>query len=196
MAQPRNAFACARGRGKTRVTADRDKIEFTLFNSSSILNITLRELWRVILFTEAKPTMLSCTGFMALVTWVKFLGEKLKATIPLVCVCVCVFVCMRTSTSGQENTPLPHISHTLSEWVPLTPLGTWASENYTCMHMTLYIKRHINFLIRHIIYWKSLTPVAGLIFETKNRAIFLERIFGRGITAREQLSRAVMLARF
>ena len=41
-----------------------------------------------------------------------------------------------------------------------------------------------------------LTPVAGLIFETKNRAIFLERIFGRGITAREQLSRAVILARF
>ena len=42
----------------------------------------------------------------------------------------------------------------------------------------------------------DLTPVAGLIFETKNRAIFLERIFGRGITAREQLSRAVILARF
>jgi len=35
-----------------------------------------------------------------------------------------------------------------------------------------------------------LTPVAGPIFETKNRAIFLERFFGRGITAREQLSRA------
>ena len=29
--------------GKTRVTADRDKIEFRLFNSSSIFNITLRE---------------------------------------------------------------------------------------------------------------------------------------------------------
>ena len=40
------------------------------------------------------------------------------------------------------------------------------------------------------------TPVAGLIFETKNRAIFLERFFGREITAREQLSRAVILARF
>ena len=35
-----------------------------------------------------------------------------------------------------------------------------------------------------------LTPVAGPIFETKNRAIFLERFFGRGITAREHLSRA------
>ena len=42
----------------------------------------------------------------------------------------------------------------------------------------------------------NLTPVAGPIFETKNRAIFLERFFGRGITAREQLSRAVILARF
>ena len=42
----------------------------------------------------------------------------------------------------------------------------------------------------------NVTPVAGLILETKNRAIFLERIFGRGITAREQLSRAVILARF
>ena len=42
----------------------------------------------------------------------------------------------------------------------------------------------------------NLTPVAGLIFETKNRAIFLERFFGREITAREQLSRAVILARF
>jgi len=41
-----------------------------------------------------------------------------------------------------------------------------------------------------------LTPVAGLIFKTKNRAIFLERFFGREITAREQLSRAVILARF
>jgi len=30
-------------RGKTEVTADRDKIEFRLFNSSSIFNITLRE---------------------------------------------------------------------------------------------------------------------------------------------------------
>jgi hypothetical protein len=29
----------------------------------------------------------------------------------------------------------------------------------------------------------SMTPVAGRIFETKNRAIFLERFFGRGIFA-------------
>jgi len=33
----------AKRRGKTGVTADRDKIEFRLFNSSSIFNITLRE---------------------------------------------------------------------------------------------------------------------------------------------------------
>jgi len=31
-------------------------------------------------------------------------------------------------------------------------LKSFTSENYTCMHMTLNIKRHINFLIRHIIY--------------------------------------------
>ena len=35
-----------------------------------------------------------------------------------------------------------------------------------------------------------LSSVAGPIFETKNRAIFLERLFGRGIPTREQLSRA------
>ena len=33
-------------------------------------------------------------------------------------------------------------------------------------------------------------------FLRPNRTIFLERFFGRGITAREQLSRAVILARF
>ena len=43
---------------------------------------------------------------------------------------------------------------------------------------------------------RDITPVAGLIFETKNRAIFLERFFGRENTAREQVSRAVILARF
>ena len=51
----------------------------------------------------------------------------------------------------------------------------------------------LNFLVNTI---HQVTPVAGLIFETKNRAIFLERFFGREITAREQLSRAVILARF
>ena len=37
------------------------------------------------------------------------------------------------------------------------------------------------------------TTVAGLIFETNNREIFLERFFWREITAREQVSRAVIL---
>jgi len=68
--------------GKTGVTADRDKIEFRLFNSSSIFNITLRE--ESFSLPKKTQTMHSYPGFMALVTWVKFLGEKLKATIPLV----------------------------------------------------------------------------------------------------------------
>jgi len=40
------------------------------------------------------------------------------------------------------------------------------------------------------------TPVTGLIFETKNREIFLERFFWREITAREQVSPAVILEKF
>jgi len=66
VAQPRHAFACARGRGKTGVTADRDKIEFRLFNSSSIFNIILRE--ELFSLPKQKPAMHSCPGFMALVT--------------------------------------------------------------------------------------------------------------------------------
>ena len=42
----------------------------------------------------------------------------------------------------------------------------------------------------------NVTPVAGQIFETKNQAIFMERFFGRGIFAQEQLSRAKNVARF
>jgi len=60
--------------GKTGVTADRDKIEFRLFNSSSIFNITLRE--ELFFLPKNKPNMLPCPGFMVLVTWVKFLKEK------------------------------------------------------------------------------------------------------------------------
>jgi len=53
-------------RGKTGVTADRDKIEFRLFNSSSIFNITLREE----LFSLPKQNLImnSCPGFMTLVS--------------------------------------------------------------------------------------------------------------------------------
>jgi len=50
--------------GKTGVTADRDKIEFRLFNSSSIFNITLRE--ELFSLPKQKPTMHSCPGFMEL----------------------------------------------------------------------------------------------------------------------------------
>ena len=67
--------------GKTGVTADRDKIEFRLFSSSSIFNIILRE--ELFALPKQNQIMNSCHGFMALVTWVKFFGEKLKATIPL-----------------------------------------------------------------------------------------------------------------
>jgi len=48
--------------GKTGVTADRDKIEFRLFNSSSIFNITLRE--ELFSLPKKKPNMLPCPGFM------------------------------------------------------------------------------------------------------------------------------------
>ena len=34
----------------------------------------------------------------------------------------------------------------------------------------------------YICIYIYITPVAGRIFETKNRAIFLERFFGRGIS--------------
>jgi len=68
--------------GKTEVTADRDKIEFRLFNSGPISNVTFRE--ELFSLLKQIPTMHSFPGFMALVIWVKFLGEKLKATIPLV----------------------------------------------------------------------------------------------------------------
>ena len=66
--------------GKTGVTADRDKIEFRLFNSSSIFNINLRE---ELISLPKKNQIMHCPGFMVLVTWVKFLIEKLKVTIPL-----------------------------------------------------------------------------------------------------------------
>ena len=59
-------------RGKTGVTADRDKIEFRLFNSSSIFNITLHE--ELFSLPKQNQIMNSCPGFMVLVTWVKFLG--------------------------------------------------------------------------------------------------------------------------
>ena len=91
-ASVRGVFLCMcvwRCVGKTGVTADRDKIEFRMFNSGSIFNITLRE--ELFSLPKKIPTMHSFPGFMALVTWVEFLGEKLKDTIPLVCVCAIIF---------------------------------------------------------------------------------------------------------
>jgi len=66
---------------ETGVTADRHKIEFIVFNSTSIFNITLLE--ELFSLPHENQTMHSCPGFMVLVTRVKFLGEKLQVTIPL-----------------------------------------------------------------------------------------------------------------
>ena len=52
--------------GKTGFTADRDKIEFRLFNSSSIFNVPLRE--ELFSLLKQNQTMHSYPGFMALVT--------------------------------------------------------------------------------------------------------------------------------
>ena len=64
---PVSVFVCARLanrdlQGKTGVTADRDKIKFRLFNSSSIFNITLREE----LFSLPKKNQTCC---LVLVSW-------------------------------------------------------------------------------------------------------------------------------
>ena len=67
--------------GKTGVTADRDQIEFRLFNSSSIFNITLRE--ELFSLPKQKNSHAFLSWFHGASHLVKFLGEKLKATIPL-----------------------------------------------------------------------------------------------------------------
>jgi len=54
------------GEEKPVVTADRDKIEFRLFHSNSIFNVTLRE--ELFSLPKQNQTMHSCPGFMALVT--------------------------------------------------------------------------------------------------------------------------------
>jgi len=43
------------------------------------------------------------------------------------------------------------------------------------------------FLIMDIIQHADFTPVAGLIFETQNRAIFLERFFWRDFSGEKLL---------
>ena len=44
-------------------------------------------------------------------------------------------------------------------YILLVILDDSSSENYTCMYMTLNIKRHINLFIRHIIYSKRLSVI-------------------------------------
>ena len=69
---------------------------------------------------------------------------------------------------------------------------------FTTLHFFLWywVSKKKSHCLLLLSFFMFLTPVAGLIFKTKNRAIFLQRFFGREITAREQLSRAVILARF
>ena len=59
--------------------------------------------------------MLSCPGFMVLVTWVKFLGEKLKVTIPLYTHTRThtrpILICIHTS-SAEENRWQTYLYHT------------------------------------------------------------------------------------
>ena len=61
-----------------------------------------------------------------------------------------------------------------------------------------YLIVKVPYTLRYLQLWylRGVTPVAGLIFETKHREIFLERFFWREITAREQVSRAVILEKF
>jgi hypothetical protein len=55
--------------------------------------------------------------------------------------------------NGKDTDDLHNIHEDLEDSLMLEGRDMQApSENYTCMHMTLNIKRHINFLIRHIIY--------------------------------------------
>ena len=84
------------------------------------------------------------------------------------------------TSAGARASPFSHksCSHTL---LVQSPIG---------FHSRLDFPRNIweTRLFNHFVYLFC-TQVAGPIFETKNRAMFLERFFGRGITAREHLSR-------
>jgi len=72
------------------------------------------------------------------------------------------------------------------------PLWDWLYYHDIYFHHLILIQTYIqiNYCYDKNHANSTVTPVAGPIFETKNRAIVLERFFGRGITAREQLSRA------
>ena len=75
-----------------------------------------------------------------------------------------------TATTNAHNRVgiwlLPH-HHEVNSPVHLAPVKSWHNSS------VLISVQSVRFI---------LTPVAGLIFETKNRATFLERFFGRGIS--------------
>jgi len=97
---------------------------------------------------------------------------------------------------GTGNMPCsPSVPGICSGTTPGKPIPSLFSgeefrESITCLQLCS------QYLAVEWIHDLRITPIAGLIFETKNRAIFLERFVGRGITAREQVSRALILARF
>jgi len=64
VAQPRHAFACARGRGKTGVTVTVSGLSLRCFSSSSIFNKTLRE--EPFLYRSEFPLHVHGPVFMAL----------------------------------------------------------------------------------------------------------------------------------
>ena len=112
VAQPRHAFACARGKGETGVT-----VTVTgLSRGCLILFLSLIQPFaKSHLFTEAKSIMAPCSVFMAPAAWVEFFGAKLKATISLkyvylsnVRMCVCAYMCAskqspKSSSGHQED---------------------------------------------------------------------------------------------
>ena len=76
-------FFKRKSRGKTGVTADRDKIQFRLFNSCSIFNITLCE--ELFSFTEAKINHAFLSWFcgashLSQVPWREFEGHYSPST--------------------------------------------------------------------------------------------------------------------
>jgi len=85
---------------------------------------------------------------------------------------------------GEERPGKPQIFHTNPSCSRIDSIKSAGNRSQKVTFITY--PRHF---LETIVY-VEFTPVAGPIFETKNRAIFLERFFGRGITAREQLSRA------
>jgi len=112
------------------------------------------------IFQQKRPIKKRCTG--------KLSAAKLKC---------------KLSWSTDRNDPQYTLSREdeLSKFISLFKWEIWKEtcDDHRGFRCAFWYSDH-----------QTVTPVAGPIFETKNRAIFLERFFGRGITAREQLSRA------